>query len=224
MRIRPLRPLILPGIFLLLFVGIALFIPTYHHIDALFIQLVQALPNNYEQAALLIAKIGDPLPLVIVALGVAGWELYRRHYVRALVMSASLLAMPAFFLVKELIHRARPVSEYVLQHGLHDYSFPSGHSTGSMAVYGMIFVLASSHLAGKVRLLIMSVCTLVIVLVGMTRVYLGAHFPTDVLGGWLLGLTIVTLLRSLSLAIAKHSDTPNREAIEDTTEEPEAAQ
>lgn len=220
MKIQPLKPLILPAVFLLLFVVVTLSISSYHHADSFIIGQVQSLPSELSSLALLITKLGDPIPLITLALVVAGWELYRRHYTRSLVMAASLIVMPTFFLIKELIQRARPVSEFVAQHGLHDYSFPSGHSAGSMAVYGMILVLAYSHLTGKIRILIVTMCTLIIVLVGLTRVYLGAHFPSDVLGGWLLGLIIISLLRSLSLVIAKHRHLPTKRALEDSTEEP----
>ena len=219
-KIQPLRPLILPAIFFGLFAIIASFIPTYQPFDMFVISLVQTIPDNLEPIAVYITKLGDPVPLITLALVVALWELYRRHYARALVMASSLIAMPAFFLVKETIQRTRPITEFVAQHGLHDYSFPSGHSTGTMAVYGMILVLAYSHLIGKVRIAIVTACTLIIVLVGLTRVYLGAHFPTDVLGGWLLGVAIISLLRSLSLFIAKHRHLSKRRAIEDSTEKP----
>lgn len=220
MKIQPLRPLAVPLIFLSLFILVTLFISSYRAVDAFVIQLVQSVPTDLTSLALLITKLGDPLPLITVAIVVAGWEVYRRHYTRSLVMAGSLIVMPSFFLVKELIQRARPVSEFVLQHGLHDYSFPSGHSAGSMAVYGMVLLLAYSHLAGKIRLLIVTLCTLIILLIGLTRIYLGAHFPSDVLGGWLLGLTIISFLRSLSLLIAKNRHTSSRKAIEDTTECP----
>jgi undecaprenyl-diphosphatase len=179
---------------------------------------VQSLPKEYTSFALLITSLGDPLPLIILAITITLWELYRRHYARALVMTGSLIVMPAFYFVKELIQRARPLSEFVAQHGLHDYSFPSGHSAGSMAVYGMILLLASSHLVGKARITIVTVCATIIALIGLTRIYLGAHFPSDVIGGWLLGLTIISLLRSLSLMIAKHRNTSLQKAVEDTTE------
>lgn len=155
----------------------------YRHIDSIVIGLVHSIPSGYESVALLVATLGDPLPLVVVALSVAGWELYRRNYVRALVMAGSLVALPAFFVVKETVRRARPVTEHVTQQGLHDFSFPSGHSTGSMAVYGMIFALAYSHLSGNKRLTVTTLCVAVIGLIGLTRVYLGAHFPSDVAGG-----------------------------------------
>lgn len=220
MKIQPLRPLLLPAVFLLLFVGLTLFISSYHHFDSFVIRLVQSLPDELNPLALLITKLGDPIPLITLALIVAGWELYRRHYARSLVMAASLIVMPTFFLIKELIQRARPVSDFVAQHGLHDYSFPSGHSAGSMAIYGMILVVAYSHLTGRIRIAIVAACTLIIILVGLTRVYLGAHFPSDVLGGWLLGLTIISLLRSLSLVIAKYRHMSTKRALEDSTEKP----
>lgn len=221
MKIQPLRPLIVPAVFLVLFIALTLFISSYHHVDAFIIGLVQSLPAGLTSLALLITKLGDPIPLITLALIVASWELYRRHYTRSFAMAASLIVMPAFYLIKELIQRARPVSDFVLQHGLHDYSFPSGHSAGSMAVYGMILVLAYSHLTGKIRIVVVTGCTLIILLVGTTRIYLGAHFPSDVLGGWLLGLTIISLLRSSSLVIAKHRHISTKRAIEDSTEKPE---
>lgn len=220
MKIQPLRPLVLPLIFLSLFVTVTLFISSYHDVDSFVIKLAQSLPKEFTSVALLITKLGDPLPLITLAIAVSIWELYRRHYTRALAMVGSLIVMPAFYFIKELIHRARPVSEFVVQHGLHDYSFPSGHSASSMAVYGMILILAYSHLAGKIRISIVTLCITIIASVGLTRIYLGAHFPSDVVGGWLLGLTIISLLRSLSLFIAKHKHTSSGKAIEDTTESP----
>lgn len=200
---------------------LAIFLPTFEYVDAAIIGLVQASPDGWEEAMLLIAKIGDPLPLVLAALAVSAWELYRRRYVRSFVMSASLIAMPVFFLVKQTVHRARPVTDYVAEHGLHDFSFPSGHSTGTMAIYGMIAFLAYSHMKGRLRYAVVGLCVLIVVFVSFTRVYLGAHFPTDVFAGWLLAFVVISLLRSLSLYLAHRSSTPDSKAIEDTTEAPE---
>ncbi len=222
MKIQPLRPLILPAVLLATFVVIAVLLPTFKHIDDVIIKLVHAAPRSWENTIVLISKIGDVPALIIVAFAVSLWELTRRNYVRALVMTGSLVAFPAFFLVKETVRRARPATEFVTQNGLNGFSFPSGHSTGTMAVYGMIAFLAYSHLKGRMRAGIVSICVLIILIVSFTRVYLGAHFPTDVFAGWLLAFVVISLLRSLTLYLAGRSSTPNIIAIEDTTETPES--
>lgn len=221
-RIQPLRPLILPAVLLIIIALIVVLLPTFRPVDDAIIALVQATPSNWEQTIILVTKIGDVLPLTLVALVVALWEMSRRHYIRSFVMAGSLVAMPAFFLIKETVRRARPVAEFVTQQGLQGYSFPSGHATGTMAVYGMIAVLAYSHLKGLARSIVVGGCVLIIVVVSLTRVNLGAHFPTDVFAGWLLGLVIISLLRSLSLYLAKRNPAPDSVAIEDTTEAPES--
>ncbi len=220
-KIQPLRPLILPAVVLLIFSLIAVLLPTFKPIDDVIIGLVQVTPRSWESVVVLITKIGDAPILIFVAIVVALWELLRRHYVRSLVMAGSLVAFPSFYLVKETVRRARPISDYVATHGLQGYSFPSGHSTGTMAVYGIIALLAYSHLKGRARIAVVGICTFIIIVVSFSRVYLGAHYPTDVFAGWLLALVIISLLRSLSLYLAKQSPTPDRTAIEDTTETPE---
>lgn len=221
MKIRPLRPLFIPFTLTFIIVAIAMSLPSLKFIDDAILKPVNATPDEWLEAMQLIAVVGDPLPLVIVALLVAAWQLYHRQHIRALVMTASLAALPAFYMVKQVVQRARPVTDYIAEHGIHGYSFPSGHATGTFAVYGMIAYLLYSHTHGRLRFAAVSICVAIIILVSFTRVYLGVHFPTDVFAGWLLALVIITILRSLSLYLAERSSKPDRQAIQDTTEAPE---
>lgn len=221
MKIRPIYPLILPLTLVTVIILIAHFLPSLTPIDDVIISLVNATPDEWFGAMQNITRIGDVIWLIVTALFVAGWELYRRHYVRALVMVGSLAALPAFYLIKQAIQRARPVTDYIAEHGIHGYSFPSGHATGTFAVYGMIAWLIYSHTKGYVRIVGISVCSLIILLVSFSRVYLGVHFPTDIFAGWLLALVVISLLRSASLFLAKRSNKSDKIIFEDTTESPE---
>ena len=77
------------------------------------------------------------------------------------------------------------------------YSFPSGHSANAVTVYGSLAVHE------KKRKLLWVLAVALPLLVGFSRVYVGAHFPTDVLGGWLLGVIIVALVPWLRRVIQK---------------------
>lgn len=221
MKIKPLRPLLIPFVLIATIIATALSLPSLKFIDDAILGPVQATPDEWLEAMQLIAILGDPLPLIFIAVGVAAWLQYHGQRIRALVMTASLAALPAFYAVKQIVQRARPVTDYITEHGIHGYSFPSGHATGTFAVYGMIAYLLYSHTKGWLRGAVVTLCVAVVILVSFTRVYLGVHFPTDVFAGWMLGFVIISLLRSLSLYLAKRSDEPNREAIKDTTEAPE---
>lgn len=187
-------------------------------VDKSLVALVDHLPRGLTPEFDFIAVLGDVPVLIVVAIVAAAFEFYRRHKVRAVVILGSLSSLLAFRAIKEIVRRARPVSEFVASHGLHDYSFPSGHSTGSAAVYGIIAVIIWNNSRRPAARLVSGLLIALIVLIGLSRVYLGAHYPTDVLGGWLLALIVVSLLRSISLASAKRSQRPLGEALEDTTE------
>ncbi|CFX31959.1 Phosphoesterase PA-phosphatase related [Candidatus Filomicrobium marinum] len=78
----------------------------------------------------------------------------------------------------------------IITHGteVHTLSFPSGHSMMSAVVYltlGML--LARSQPDPRVKIFIFSVCVLLTLMIGLSRIYLGVHWPTDVLAGWTLG-------------------------------------
>lgn len=99
--------------------------------------------------------------------------------------------------IKDLVQRVRPdlLPPLEIEPG---YSFPSGHTALSMVTYGIFALLiARSPLSRPLKMLSIGALGLVVLLVGVSRVYLGVHYPSDVLGGWLTGLAIVLLFEAL---------------------------
>jgi membrane-associated phospholipid phosphatase len=101
-------------------------------------------------------------------------------------------------LLKEAIERPRPDAGFAEHSG---FSFPSAHSATGMALYLMLTLIAARAASGRLRVLIAVLGGAVIVAIGITRVYLGAHYPTDVLAGWLTGAAIVLLSWQLAKRI-----------------------
>jgi undecaprenyl-diphosphatase len=100
--------------------------------------------------------------------------------------------------LKIYIHRARPETLPGLPAILNSYSYPSGHSNGSMVFYGFLAILLYVHSSTKIRkILAISIPGILIFLVGMSRIILNYHYASDVIGGYLLGAFWLTF----SLAI-----------------------
>ena len=83
------------------------------------------------------------------------------------------------------------MQQLVMAHG---YSFPSGHAFTAMIVYGfLIYITAKSIKSELFRFAIFSLATIVIIIVGVSRIYLNVHWVTDVLGGYAVGFSWLTL-------------------------------
>ncbi|MDF2460773.1 MAG: Phosphoesterase PA-phosphatase related protein [Candidatus Saccharibacteria bacterium] len=219
-RIKPLQPLAIPGLLVAGLMTLTVALGSLAWFDRWMTRAVNRLPEALHPFFTVIAAIGHWPSVIVVAFAVATIEAADKRWMRAGVMLGSLLALPTFYAVKELVQRARPVTEFVTAHGLHDYSFPSGHTTGSTAVYGLAAILIAGRVPQDKRKWVYLGFGTLIFLIGVSRVYLGAHFPTDVLGGWILGIVFVSILRTVTLAFAKLAP-PDRVApqpLEDTTE------
>ena len=115
-----------------------------------------------------------------------GWKLMT-------VNGASLLlASLCNKLIKELVQRPRPELEQLVAQG--GYSFPSGHSLSSMAFYGMLAIILLARLRGKKKYGIAALLGLLILLIGLSRIYVGVHFASDVLAGLCEGFVWIGLV------------------------------
>ena len=120
---------------------------------------------------------------VVVALLVALLLDYRGHRCEAVwLFGGACIGISLATLIKPLIHRPRPGVGAML----HSWSFPSGHATSSIVTLGLLVILACRRRPGQKRIG-WGVGAALVLLVGFNRVYLAAHWPTDVLGGWLIG-------------------------------------
>ena len=108
----------------------------------------------------------------------------------------ALVTMLMNSLIKHLVERPRPeVVHLVTEHG---FSFPSGHSITSMFFYGFAIWLVWRYVDNQTARRILTVLLAIpMLLVGPTRIYLGVHFPTDVLGAWCLGFAAIILFIEL---------------------------
>jgi membrane-associated phospholipid phosphatase len=124
---------------------------------------------------------------VVVSLPVLFWLGTRKAWRTAgWVITANVLVGPVTALLKEAFGRVRPAFENggATYEGL---SFPSGHSSGVAAFVTIGLVLAWPRLPVRRRRLAVAAGAALVVLVGLTRMWLGVHFLSDVLGGWALG-------------------------------------
>lgn len=149
------------------------------------------------QVFLVITALGDVAGILAIAFGAMVFLRNHPHYIRmlALALIGSTLCVN---LVKLLVSRMRPETLLWLEPFL-SFSFPSGHATASMALFGFLAV-ASARLIPRDqgRMLAVSSFVAAILLVGLSRIVLGAHFLSDVVGGWLLGFFWVALVYSFS--------------------------
>ena len=105
--------------------------------------------------------------------------------------------------IKLLVHRPRPPATLALAH-FSGYAFPSGHATDSAAVYGMLAaLLATASIRWGRKVAAWTTAAGLVALIGLSRLYLGGHWLTDVLGGFALGGTWLFALLTLTRTIAE---------------------
>ena len=95
-------------------------------------------------------------------------------------------------LIKRILQRPRPTEYRIIEET--GYSFPSGHSMVSMAFYGYFIYLIYKYVKNKyVKWISISLLSLLICLIGISRIYLGVHYTSDVLGGFLISISYLII-------------------------------
>ncbi len=136
-----------------------------------------------------ISEIGFPKIGVPLTFGITGifWALrFRLEAIFVLLASSSNILN---WIVKRLIKRPRPTSELVaVARVINEPSFPSGHVMHYVNFFGLLnYLLATNWRSGRLRNILLTISTALIILVGPSRVYLGAHWPSDVMAGYIYG-------------------------------------
>lgn len=131
-----------------------------------------------------ITFMGNP-GLALVAIFAVGIFLYVRWYRATIWLLITLAGATVLDLsLKLAFHRARPTPYFGKLP--HTYSFPSGHALYSFCFYGVLAGLLVDRTRSLVlRIIIWTVAALLVLAIGISRIYLGVHYPTDVLGGYL---------------------------------------
>lgn len=194
---------LVPGLFVLsvaslLFIAIAANITTDTPLTALDMRVSQWLHTHdtpaLTRAMLIITEIHRPLGISLMAVLVAVYLAWRRHWHALFALLFAVFGgMLLNLLMKSLFARARPLFDDPLLI-LHTFSFPSGHAMASTVFYGMCvaLVFASQH-TWRWQLLALCVAMVMVLAVAFSRVYLGVHYPSDVLAAIFQGLAWLAL-------------------------------
>lgn len=184
-------------------IALAALLIGFPHLDSLDQGLMTLVQDERSRAfdaiAVLITRLGDfhvqlaTGTLLIVLLLAA-----RRWQAGLFVTASLLLAATATTILKHLLERTRPD---VLLHPLESYSLPSGHTSAAFAFFLALGVLAGRGSAARTRMSWLVVATLPALAIALSRVYLGVHWPSDIIAGVLVALTSC----ALSLALVQRA-------------------
>lgn len=133
-----------------------------------------------------ITMTGDTVVMLVLALAIIGWLVWHKAYRAAYAAAIAIIAAKLFEMaIKFGVQRARP-SELAYS-GVEIFSFPSGHATMAAVIFGVLAVLVSHSMGRWGRAVVYAICAVLVVLIGFSRVYLGAHWLSDVLAGLVFG-------------------------------------
>lgn len=117
-----------------------------------------------------------------------------KHRAELILLVAAVLGANLLFITLKLFfHRARPDLHRLIEVG--GYSFPSGHATNACTMYGILTFLLWRHIPTRLgRTILIVISTIMILAIGISRIYLGVHYPSDIIGGYCISMFWLTML------------------------------
>jgi membrane-associated phospholipid phosphatase len=145
-----------------------------------------------------VSALGEPLIEALLVGSVTLLFLVRRMWTEAVFVLATLSSVVLTAILKVLVGRPRPplyaLNPVDLFLGINQYSFPSGHVLFFVVFFGFMAYLGWVHLTGWLRLLVMAVCGTLIMAIAPSRIYVGAHWASDVIGSYVIGTLLLIIL------------------------------
>ncbi|MCH8677028.1 phosphatase PAP2 family protein [Staphylococcus lugdunensis] len=137
-------------------------------------------------------KIGEVWAMLSLSLMLIAYLMLKRCKIEALffvlVMGLSSILNPV---LKDIFDRERPTLLRLID--ITGFSFPSGHAMGSTAFFGSVMFIINRKMSGADKGIIIGLCALMILMVSISRVYLGVHYPTDIVAGIIGGVFCIVL-------------------------------
>lgn len=137
-------------------------------------------------------KLGEVWAMATMSLILIAYLMLKRYQIETLffviVMSLSSILNP---LLKNIFDRERPTLLRLID--ITGFSFPSGHAMGSTSFFGSAMYIANRNVMGYHKGWIIGLCALFILMISVSRVYLGVHYPTDVIAGIIGGVFCIVL-------------------------------
>lgn len=156
-----------------------------HHVS----DYVQSFRNNELTSYMkFVTLVGDLYGYIAIILTL-GIILSLKHRFNLVIQIVSIVVSSALLNLglKSLINRPRPYGEALVNVNFH--SFPSGHAVSAIVFYGLMIYFLFELKSFNLKVLLSTVCVLMIFFIGVSRIYLGVHYPTDVVAGYLGGLS-----------------------------------
>jgi undecaprenyl-diphosphatase len=165
-------------------------------------------PLWMEQSAIDISALGGFTLMWLLSAALIGLYLLTQHALEAGLFAVSVIGSSLLNAgVKRLIARPRP---FVVPHlaNVANGSFPSGHAMLSATAYLTLAVLTSHAMPHETdRIYVVAVTMLFVLAIGLSRIYLGVHWPSDVLGGWCLGAVWALAFSAIDVGLSVHPAT-----------------
>ena len=179
--------------FLLVFVFLGYVVKFYPQwlqgFDTFITKLIRSPFPAWNTFYLSVTKIGDPVSIITLLVVLLLFFLTKKWTTDAIWLLLGVGGISGVMtpLLKLAFHRVRPALEHLVTK--HSFSFPSGHATTSMILFGTLIFLIRVRIKPRWLALVVQIFLgCLILLIGISRIYLGVHFPTDIIAGYCLGL------------------------------------
>lgn len=157
-----------------------------------------------------VTDVGDALGyLIVFSICSFLFYLFFKNWKYVLQLSSILvLALSSNLILKEVINRERPTLEHLVT--VKTLSYPSGHAMTAMAFYGfLIYLILTFKISKLLKFALVTVLLLLILSIGVSRIYLGVHFPSDIVGGFVAGFIWVVFCILILNILKVFKEDPN---------------
>lgn len=168
--------------------------------NAIYSFLISFKSTNLTNFMIFITNLSGVKFMIIVSILSLSLLIWKRKECLYLIGSLGV-GVTLNLILKNIFNRERPINLRLIEEN--GFSYPSGHAMASLAFYGAIIVIVNNlNIDKKYKYLINIFLGLLIFLIGLSRIYLGVHHPSDIIGGWLI---IIGLLFILDYIIKKEN-------------------